>query len=198
MEDKCRNWLEIVTCANEYFFQSCVSNGITIGILRNLAITDYCANNCSSASTEEECRNTISPTPTPDPTSEPTPPSNCSSLPSAVSPDPLGDPSLTFLPSSSECTLPPYLTYYRQHCSVFSLSHVRPFGDRSLSMDTCFLPGKWFLFKHEHLSVVIEGTHAEASRGYDYTYTYISKVREHNSLLFFFPFCSFLIYFYTR
>ena len=175
MEDKCRNWLEVVDCANEYFQSSCVSNGITVGFIKNRAIANYCTNNCSSASTEEQCRDTISPPPTSDPTPERRP-SNCSSLPSAVSPDPLGDPSFTFTPSSPECTLPPNLTYYRQHCSVFSLSHVRPFGDRSLGVETCSLPGKWFLFKHEHLSVVIEGTHAEASGGYNYTYTYISKV----------------------
>ena len=55
-----------------------------------------------------------------------------------------------------------------QHCSIFTFSHVRPFSRLVTGgIQTCSLPGSWFLLKHKDLSVEVDG---EAERkGADYT-----------------------------
>lgn len=111
----------------------------------------------------------------------PSPPPNCTYVPPLPPLDPvnspldsLGSPSLLPPPTPSDCTLPDYQTNYRQHCSIFSLSHIRPFGDRSLPLQTCKVFGKSYLLKHESLSVSIKGEH---KMGNSANFTFISEVR---------------------
>ena len=53
---------------------------------------------------------------------------------------------------SLDCPLPqpnPYL----EHCSLFGFSHLRPFGENTLS--TCLMPGPWFLVKRPDVRVIV-------------------------------------------
>ena len=109
------------------------------------------------------------PSPTPDPTNSP---ENCSSLPPSYpsSNHNLGAPSLTPPPTSRDCTMPYYKTFHRQQCSAYTLSHIRSFGDRRRSVETCFLPGWWYLLKHQWLEVAVRGEAMHNGRsGNDYT-----------------------------
>lgn len=61
-----------------------------------------------------------------------------------------------------------------QHCSIFTFSHVRPFSRLVTGgIQTCSLPGSWFLLKHKDLSVEVDG---ERERIGD-NYTRLRKVR---------------------
>lgn len=53
-----------------------------------------------------------------------------------------------------------------QHCSVFSYSHVRPWGAYGPRIDTCSLPGSWFLVKHPSFSIEIEASADSANSPY--------------------------------
>ena len=61
-----------------------------------------------------------------------------------------------------------------QHCSVFSYSHVRPWGAYGPRIDTCSLPGSWFLVKHSNFSIEVEASADSANS----PYTKLDKVWE--------------------
>lgn len=145
--------------------------------MRNMTIKNkYCPNSDCTTEVQAVCVASFFPPPTTDPPTV----QNCTYVPPLpqLDPDnppltPLGSPSLVPPPSPTECTLPDYQTNYRQHCSTFSLSHIRPFGDRSLPLQTCTLIGNIYLLKHESLSVSIKGSYKMGNSAF---YTYISEV----------------------
>ena len=57
------------------------------------------------------------------------------------------------------------------HCSAFGYSHLRAFA--AFSVQTCLLPGSWYLFKHQFLTVEIS---AVADLSIELPYTKITKV----------------------
>lgn len=173
----CTSFNRTIYCLGN-FTDHCVNNVLSATTMRNITIkSKYCPNSNCTTEVQAVCEASFFPPPT---TGQPTV-QNCTYVPPLpqLDPDnppltPLGSPSLVPPPSPTECTLPKYQTNYRQHCSTFSLSHIRPFGDRSLPLQTCLLIGNIYLLKHESLSVSIKGNYQMGNSAF---YTYISEVR---------------------
>ena len=136
----------------------------------------YCPDGCHpSAVTQQECINSFFPPPVIEP---PQPSINCTYTPPLNLPISNSDPPISSLgkpshsvpiPSSPECTLPAHNTFYRQHCSMFSLSHLRTFSDRNIPLQTCVLLGEVYLLKHESLSIAVNGAFKTGNAGHFYT-----------------------------
>ena len=173
----CAQYEQAIQCFNNYTAQDCMVHLFSVLFWKNLTIDKYCEQHCfpDDSATLQTCKDSFFP---PNPT---TPPpnitENCtySTLPAPPHP-PLtlfGSPSLSPPTSPTDCTLPSYQTYYRQHCSLFSLSHLRSFGDRSLPLQTCVLYGNVYLLKHSSLSVSVKGAGRLGNSDF---YTYITEV----------------------
>ncbi len=129
-------------------------------------------------------------TPTPSPTSCPSHPltlpcdsplgSCCPQLPPILPDDcdlvfqHLGMPQLKPLTAPRECVVPEPDLVTLQHCSMFTYSHVRPFGTYELGIQTCSLPGSWYLLKHPGFSVEVE----TAGEDIGSPHTLLRKVRQ--------------------
>lgn len=74
------------------------------------------------------------------------------------------------LPISRECDLPDSITM--EHCSAHTFSHVRPFKGSHSGIQTCSLPGAWYLLRHSSFSVEVEGE----AVGADSLLTFLTKV----------------------
>ena len=177
----CSQYSQTIQCFDNYTVNGCTEQLLSLPFWKNETITKYCQLNCYSdvSATLQTCIESFSTEPPPPP---PTPPppnvtENCtySTLPAPPHPPLtfLGLPSLSPPPSTADCTLPVYQTSYRQHCSLFSLSHLRSFGDRSLPLQTCILYGKVYLLKHRSLSVSVYGEHRLGNSDF---YTFITEV----------------------
>lgn len=174
----CSHYNRTIHCFGS-FIEHCVNNVLFASAMRNATIKERYCSGGSQCSNQPYDVCVASFFPPPDPTTSP-PALNCSYDPPLLQLDPvnpaldsLGSPSLLPPPTHSDCTLPDYQTNYRQHCSIFSLSHIRPFGDRSLPLQTCKVFGKSYLLKHESLSVSVKGEH---KMGNSANYTFISEV----------------------
>ncbi len=58
------------------------------------------------------------------------------------------------------------------HCSMFTYSHLRSFRGYRTGLETCTVPGEWYLLKHSAISVIVE---SEAVPGTNLTH--LTKVR---------------------
>ncbi len=58
------------------------------------------------------------------------------------------------------------------HCSMFTYSHLRSFRGYRTGLETCTVPGEWYLLKHSAISVIVE---SEAVPGSNLTQ--LTKVR---------------------
>ncbi len=58
-------------------------------------------------------------------------------------------------PEPHSCRMDPAPTTMRQ-CSMFAYSHLRPFEGYRTGLETCTVPGKWYLINHPELSVIVE------------------------------------------
>ena len=182
-QEMCSLLNRTIQCFMNYSTHSCIGNSLNAAAQKNMAIEDFCSHDycIPGTASEEECSSLFENISTPSP--QPSDPQSCDTLPPIFHSGQLvnlSSPSLDLPPSPAsppECTLPDHLTYYRQHCSAFSLSHIRPFGDRSLALQTCTLFGEWYLLMHESLSVSVLGVpRLSNSDFYDNFYTYISEV----------------------
>ncbi|CAI8057338.1 hypothetical protein GBAR_LOCUS31249 [Geodia barretti] len=179
-EERCYRYNQTIRCFDVYFEENCIGQALLATFARNRTIkTKYCPD-CSSEPLGDCIGSFFTPVSTPSP-SVTTPPPGCSYSPplhlfppftSPPLPE-LGSPSLSHLPLSTECSLPTHETHYKQHCSIFSLSHLRPFSDRSLPLQTCVLYGSVYLIKHKNMSVSVSGAFKTGTVGY---YTDITEV----------------------
>ena len=147
---------------------NCLPMLLQVSTHLNTEIKEFCQFCHHNSSTH--CDPPAPPLPTVSPT--PPPEENCSSLPSSypIGNHDLGVPSLVPPPTSRDCTMSHYATFHRQQCSIYTLSHIRSFGDRKRNVETCFLPGWWYLMKHQWLEVVVKGEAMYNERsGIDYT-----------------------------
>jgi hypothetical protein len=179
-EERCHHYNQTIRCFDVYFEENCIGQALYARFARNTTIkTKYCPD-CSPGPLEGCIESFFSPVSTPSPSVTPPPP-GCSYspplhlLPPFTSPPlpELGSPSLSHRPPSTECSLPTHETHYKQHCSIFSLSHLRPFSDRSLPLQTCILYGSVYLIKHKNMSVSVSGAIKTGTVGY---YTHITEV----------------------
>ena len=126
----------------------------------------YSDNNCSKF--EPVTNETTTDSPTPPPTEAP-PIIDC-------------EPQLLTLPNNSDAIVieklsPPVVApsgssvlcrqhYYPtlRHCSLFSYSHLRPFG--SDQFQTCSLPGAWYLLKHQDVTIEVTGVSDDISSSF--------------------------------
>lgn len=69
-----------------------------------------------------------------------------------------------------ECSMP-QVTYLRQ-CSLFMDSQLQAFNNYRGGLETCSLPGAWFLLHHHSITVEVEGTSLDPS----YNHTRLSKI----------------------
>ena len=122
-------------------------------------------------------------TPSPSPTPTPTPPCpDPDAIPDTLPCNPVLDDCCPQLPSTTcnpvraieSASVPSLLPGILQHCSVFSYSHVRPWGAFDSGIGTCSLPGSWFLVKHSSFSIEIEASADSANS----PYTKLDKVWE--------------------
>lgn len=105
----------------------------------------------------------------------------CPRLPPVLPPDcdlvqDLGTPGLQPPPALPECSVPESDRVTLQHCSMFTYSHVRPFGAYDQGIQTCSLPGSWYLLKHPHFSVEVSTDGERVSSSYGHTT--LSKVNQ--------------------
>ena len=171
---ECSRYNQTINCFTVYL-DNCIAESLFANHARNMTIKDDYCPTCSELPLET-CINSFftPPTPTPSTTVTSQPP-DCPLFSLLLPPhSDLGSPSLSHPPPSPECSLPPHETYYKQHCSIFSLSHLRPFGDRNLPLQTCILYGNIYLIKHENLSVSVRGSVKTGAAGW---YTDITEVK---------------------
>lgn len=93
----------------------------------------------------------------------PSPEGPCPSLPGAYDAD-LNMSQADISPKhqlSDDCA-PPREDALRQ-CSLFMDSQLRAFNSSRVGLETCSLPGAWYLLHHHHLSIEVEGTNMEPS-----------------------------------
>ena len=64
------------------------------------------------------------------------------------------------------CTMPHSFTSLRQ-CSLFMDSQLRAFSNYRKGLETCSIPGKWYLLRHQMLTIEVEGMNLES--GSDHT-----------------------------
>lgn len=64
-------------------------------------------------------------------------------------------------PHPSECTLPLSQTSRLRQCSLFMDSQLRAFTSYRGGLETCSLPGTWYLLRHPSLSIEVEGSNLE-------------------------------------
>lgn len=175
---------QTILCFGNYSEHNCIAQSLVAKTRRNHTIKrKFCPSNCIPNKTLRECIDSFFPNLTTLITPPP-PPENCTYSPTLPIPTSLDDPPLIVLgypsllppPSPPECTPPDYETNYRQHCSMFSLTHIRSFGDRSLPLQTCTLLGKVYLLKHNSLSVSIDTSFKQGNSNF---YTYITEVISH-------------------
>lgn len=58
-------------------------------------------------------------------------------------------------PEPHSCRMEPAPVTMRQ-CSMFTYSHLRPFEGYRSGLETCTVPGQWYLINHPELSVIVE------------------------------------------
>ena len=175
----CAHANETLVCLDTHL-SHCVSGSLHTMLAKQMTINNYyCPSGCSTEPTVQDCINSFQkPAPTTEPS--PLPPSEqiCQYTPHLSLPNSIFSPPLSDLGSASlchpnpkpECTLP---SFYRQHCSLFSLTHLRTFGDRNLPIQTALLIGDFYLFRHEFLSISV---HGELNTGTVGAYTRITEV----------------------
>lgn len=178
----CDDFLRTIECYQD-ILDNCVSGAFQADRSKRITIEEYYCHMdyaCTPDLTFSECVELVDEqeTPSPPPSSPPT--STCPYNPplSSIFTYPvidLGSPSLSYSPPTPECTLPPFQTLHKQHCSIFSLSHLRPFSDRqqNTGLQTCTLLGHIYLLKHSALSVTVN---AAAQSGTIGIYTHITEV----------------------
>ena len=177
-------------------------SSFSLQIQRALLDDEYNASMCDSVPTPtpilyptlDVTLPTPDPTPdiTPDLTTPSMPPLDCS-MAALPCDSPLGDccPGIPSLPGScnpiidlgtgstqpeavhEECNKIP-ISGEMQHCSMFTYSHIRPFGAYGDSIQTCALPGSWYLIKHTNFSIEVESE----SESVDSPHTKLTKVGE--------------------
>ena len=59
-----------------------------------------------------------------------------------------------------------------QHCSLFGFSTLRAFRSYRSGLETCNIPGSWYLLRHPTVTVEVEGR----ASGLDFDHTVLSKV----------------------
>ncbi len=82
---------------------------------------------------------------------------DCPTLPPfnfALDPSPVLE-SVDITPEINSCQMDLAPTTMRQ-CSMFTYSHLRPFQGYRTGLETCTVPGKWYLIHHNDLTVVVE------------------------------------------
>ena len=168
------HWNGDTTCATLREIQQCLVNipSPTPECRRTLLLFlinhELDSNNCSSL--QPSLTPVVSPSPTPETPPSPSPsPTACP----AISTDPpvtLDDADTVPCPTSRECLLPPFSTM--EHCSALTFSHVRPFKYHHSGIQTCSLPGAWYLLRHSSFSVEVEGE----ARAADSPLTVLKKV----------------------
>lgn len=131
---------------------NCQSHNFNVLQMNLYLNDDFDKHNCSQFTSPTS--STTSTTHLPTPTTQP--PSTCEpKLPQNASVIDLGDavtwPTLSLV--NRLCSQHSYKAL--RHCSLFTYSHLRPFGQKNIQ--TCTLPGSWFLLRHSDVIIEVTG-----------------------------------------